>query len=1029
MRVRSWLWIFFTATTIEALVTVIYLLSMSADPKNSIFLGYSARRLAVIAIMLLTAMAFSAMAIKSKRNSEWAENLFNIFINNERNYHLMLSINAIAATCFWILAWSPAYLFHPYDLFFKGFLPVIVFFTVCSGQTIIVLLIGRNGINFHSLKQTWKKQHNEIVTSCLTLMLIMLVWLMIALTGMGLNPDVAFWNSVGVPIKSIQSLLAWLAGLLTILIGNRHKTHVNVIPKQQSSRRKWLLHPDLWMFIFIWLFTAILWVSEPQVKSFFAPAPRPPNDEWYPISDAAGYDTTAQFALIGEGLENGEHVDKPFYSTFLVLVHLIAGQRFDDVVAVQSILLACIPAILYLIGNLLHSRASGVVSALLGAFKGRNAIASAWMVLSANPKLLISEYLMALALILFTLFLILWLKNPEEKYLYGLAAGGVMGITTLIRHNAWILPPFALIIAWITFGRRWWRSILWNFALLGMLLVSISAWSWRTYLVTGEPWYFLGPLNGVIIDQRYTTPDTEEETLETDAVEITIPKTTAVQAPKVFAVISLNQPTSTPNPPPDDQQPSQTLVDGIYDDANSNIIYSKDWYSSPYPDHYNSTAHISCDIGSTIHMSFSGKQITLVYPTHPNRGVLQIEIDGELIDNLSQKTNRYQTQMRWSKRLADDGVHTVKLTHIEDPCVFLDAVFIGKPPPSINTRFPTGDQLLKLIRSIGESVPSHYFHNWITTALMLPTTLVNDNLQTLILAQGTVWQSDWRGSLNPSSILLFIIDLVIVALGIGFSVSRCGMAGAVPLIVYIAYTLGVALARTSGGRYIVPVDWVFPLYFAIGLVQLTLWLLTLFGYLENGTESGNIIRNNHRFQPYWVWKCLLVIAGFLLLGAAPLASEHIIPKRYPDRSKLEAYQLLVERGDIYKMGFDTQEVEKFLQDKNSVFRIGRALYPRFFHPNTGEPAKGAYRYMDFQRLVVTVISPDGVFNGVLPIGAFPNIIPHAADIAIIGCDNSDASLLALVVFGDEDIVYSRTPKAALTCPIPDPICDGNGNCR
>ncbi len=48
----------------------------------------------------------------------------------------------------------------------------------------------------------------------------------------------------------------------------------------------------------------------------------------------------------------------------------------------------------------------------------------------------------------------------------------------------------------------------------------------------------------------------------------------------------------------------------------------------------------------------------------------------------------------------------------------------------------------------------------------------------------------------------------------------------VPAGLVVAYSLATAVARTSGGRYFIPVDWVFLLYFAIGISQVVVWVNT-----------------------------------------------------------------------------------------------------------------------------------------------------------------------------------------------------------
>ena len=68
--------------------------------------------------------------------------------------------------------------------------------------------------------------------------------------------------------------------------------------------------------------------------------------------------------------------------------------------------------------------------------------------------------------------------------------------------------------------------------------------------------------------------------------------------------------------------------------------------------------------------------------------------------------------------------------------------------------------------------------------------------------------------------------LAILALGLAAAWSRYGLSGLVPAGLVVAYSLATAVVRTSSGRYFIPVDWIFLLYFAIGIAQVVVWVNT-----------------------------------------------------------------------------------------------------------------------------------------------------------------------------------------------------------
>jgi len=60
----------------------------------------------------------------------------------------------------------------------------------------------------------------------------------------------------------------------------------------------------------------------------------------------------------------------------------------------------------------------------------------------------------------------------------------------------------------------------------------------------------------------------------------------------------------------------------------------------------------------------------------------------------------------------------------------------------------------------------------------------------------------------------------------------------------------------------------------------------------------------------------------------------------------------------------------------------------------------------------------------------PTYFSHAGDVLVIGClepDRLDA--LAVIVQGNTQTVYTRSPESELTCPLRQPVCDNNSVCK
>jgi len=78
----------------------------------------------------------------------------------------------------------------------------------------------------------------------------------------------------------------------------------------------------------------------------------------------------------------------------------------------------------------------------------------------------------------------------------------------------------------------------------------------------------------------------------------------------------------------------------------------------------------------------------------------------------------------------------------------------------------------------------------------------------------------WQGKLPLSTGLAFALNLSLIAIGISAAWKKNKLAGLIPLIINIGYYLSNALGRTSGSRYVLPVDWTLYFYFLLGLAAL-----------------------------------------------------------------------------------------------------------------------------------------------------------------------------------------------------------------
>ena len=169
----------------------------------------------------------------------------------------------------------------------------------------------------------------------------------------------------------------------------------------------------------------------------------------------------------------------------------------------------------------------------------------------------------------------------------------------------------------------------------------------------------------------------------------------------------------------------------------------------------------------------------------------------------------------------------------------------------------------------------------------------------------------------------------------------------------------------------------------------------------------------------------------MLIGALIPIAGILYPQRYPRR---EPAVLLNEiQPALARLGFTTDAVSAFMAQPDAVVLDGRALYPRFYQQGAGEPVRYLpFRQANYPRTVFILIGPDGQRFTILP-GTVPKVLPNASDVIVLGCHEYEEGYEMLhavaVVLPVQQAAYARSPRAELTCPQPNPVCDSNGVCR
>jgi hypothetical protein len=349
-------------------------------------------------------------------------------------------------------------------------------------QTSLFLAVQRFGIHLGLFREF----KSMLLPTGVAVVVLLVVFLLVFATRVGIEPDSAYWGEPGVPLMGWQLAVALLAGFVTLVFG---------LKRRSSFRSEALL------VAMVWLAAALIWLSVPlsvMNNSFYAPI-GPPNHQAYPNSDAGYYDSMAQSLLIGYPYL-GQIPTRPLYVVLLAVLHLLVGERYDLIIFGQTLILALIPAAFYLLGRALHSRAAGITIAAMAILRELTTLLVSSQTRISNSKTLLVDLPTLLLTALSCLIAVRWLQHKNERA--AIFAGGFFGVMLLLRTQAIVILPVLLLLAIPAYGRspRNWIRPLGIF--LGMTTLTITPWLAHNFLVSGRL-TFDAPFQYQIIASQY----------------------------------------------------------------------------------------------------------------------------------------------------------------------------------------------------------------------------------------------------------------------------------------------------------------------------------------------------------------------------------------------------------------------------------------------------------------------------------------------------------------------------------------------
>lgn len=306
-------------------------------------------------------------------------------------------------------------------------------------------------------------------------------------------------------------------------------------------------------------------------------------------------------------------------------------------------------------------------------------------------------------------------------------------------------------------------------------------------------------------------------------------------------------------------------------------------------------------------------------------------------------------------------------------------------------------------REVTHFVANHFLRNLAASAVHVAPNYSADSPSEVV--ENLPFWADWSGDLTRNSRVALFVNLGLIALGIAVAVAKNRQLGLFPLVIFLTYSLGNALVRSSGWRFNQPADWIVIVYFSIAIA----WLPSKIGEMF-GTEAVSDRKSDAAGA---VIPQVLNLAALFLIGASVPMAERLIPARDFNGLTIDARTALLQENVA-----SGTELAAFLEQEDAVLLSGIGLYPRYVRPNSRfNPLEDS---KDYRYLHLWLIN-EGNYQVVLPLQNVLEDIPHTATVSILGCrEEGYISAVAVIVHEQSQHILWRTPEASLECPLMEP---------
>ena len=934
---------------------LVWLLNIPRDPKNAVFIGLSAERLAMALFMVWT-MGLGGLWVWGTTRPIWYAKFdarwYARFTRNDGwKRWTFLALFGVLISTFYLIATTQQTFFvlagsrdipvlqdfnylvaqeyalaHPYLV---RLLPMQALVWAWAFTTMLVIPLLRFG-----REEMHRRLHNAgLLPIAGVYGVFLLAWAWLGGTRLKMTVDILGWNATGAPVTDTYVYIAVGVGLVLLLMAILfQRARPLATFGRTKPQRRW--RGDAALVALIWLGAVVLWGRTPLVGSWYVTPPQEPAYAYYPNSDAKIYARTAQNLLIGEGLRtyNDLYPRRPAFAVFQAGLQTLLNDEYTRVAFAQVLLYAVLPALVYLITQIFSNRLAGLMAAILLVLREGGAIALSGSITVSHAKLIMTELPTALGIALFTLIMLRWLGGRKSPAWLPMVGGSLLGLLALIRIETGVLLLVMLLI--FALWRRDWRTWALSVGLLvaGFVLF-IMPWVVRNYQIGGE--IFL-ELPGNRID---------------------------------FLESRLNVGGDAPVSPTPTSEPQSHLFGPELAAVNDM------WVWTAFAQEREWRVFIPLILGS---------RSTSAVDPYPA------------------------------------------------PALQTDAQPEATPVPFVSPVIPPDP------RSRSQIVANHFIHNFVESVLFLPTGFRvfdsyaayrqhggwNRFVVMCCTSQNYVqrmpyWEwGSWDLTLPQGTVVPIAINLLLLSIGLWGAWKTRGWVGWLPLVFSIAYFAVNALARTSGGRYLHPVDWIWLMYYAIGLAQMIRWFLRIF-IAERDTwwdarfSVGDV--DLPVTQQTWGW----VAGAILLVGAIIPIAEQIPAQRYTPETRAQTLATMLDAPTL-----SADEREQLAAIVPNLHALeGRALYPRYYAADESGPgtARTEVSAQPYARLTFQLIG-NYVTGVVLPLENPPAIEnPHLADVLVLGCFDPSQTYVNQI-FNAAAVYVPQTETWLLPDPIPKLFC-------